>query len=143
MRALTLCFVFALLALAPPVHADQVTVNGITLHYSAMPSVRLTPEVARQYGLTRSASRALLNLALRRDDAGVDVAVPARITASATNENGQRQELRLREVREGDAIYYLAEVRISDREVLNFEINADVDGRPLQASFRQQFFVDR
>lgn len=140
MRMLLLAL--ALAVLVSPAQADEVTVGDITLHYSALPTTNLTPEVARQYGITRSASRGLLNLALlRRADDGSSQAVTARISAAATNENGQRQDLRLREVREGEAIYYLAEVRVADRETMTFDVSADVDGQPVQARFRQQFFA--
>jgi hypothetical protein len=124
--------------------AQQVTSGDHTLHYSAIPTLQLTPDVARQYGLTRSSGRALLNIAIRRrDGSGGDHAVAATVTASATNSAGQRQDLRLREVREGDAIYYLAEARTSDGETLRFEIDASVEGaaRPLSARFSQPFYA--
>jgi hypothetical protein len=134
---------FALFALALPLAAGQVKSGDLTLHYSALPTTHLTADVARQYGITRSGNRALLNIAVRRTIADGDVAVVAEIRASATNPTGQRQEIRLREVREGDAVYYLGEARISDQETLNFEIEARVDERVLQARFQQQFFGSR
>jgi hypothetical protein len=130
--------------LAPAASAQQLVSGDLTLHYSVMPSLQLQPAVARQYGLTRSASRALLNVALRRRlDDGSDVAVAAAVDASATNSVGQRQDLRLREVREGEAIYYLAEVRIEHGETLRFEVDARVEGaaRPLAVRFSQPFFT--
>jgi hypothetical protein len=126
------------------VAAQQVASGDLVLHYAAIPTLQLTPEVARQYGLTRSSGRALLNIAIRqRDGSGGDRAVAATVTASATNSVGQRQDLRLREVREGDAIYYLAEARTSDGETLRFEVDAAVEGvaRPLTARFSQPFYA--
>ncbi|MBB5015916.1 DUF4426 domain-containing protein [Rehaibacterium terrae] len=133
----------ALLAFATPLAAGQLTSGDLTLHYSALPTTSLTAEVARQYGITRSGNRVLLNIALRRAVADADVAVAADVRASATNSAGQRQEIRLREVREGDAIYYLGEARVNDGETLGFEIEARVDDRPLQVRFQQQFFAPR
>jgi hypothetical protein len=126
---------------AATVAADELTVGDLTMHFNAVPTTTVAPEVARQYGITRSASRALLNVAVRRKTPEGQVSIPAGFDASATNLNGQRQEIALREVREGDAIYYLGEVRVTDRETLVFEIKATVDGRPMQATFQQQFFV--
>lgn len=143
MRALIRCLTLALLTVAPPTLADQVTSGDITLHYSVLPTTSLTPDVAREYGITRSNNRALLNIALRRATDGVDEAIAARVRAWATNTVGQRQDIRLREVREGEAIYYLGEVRVSHEETLSFEVEAHVDGRDVQARFRQQFFVAR
>jgi D-aminopeptidase len=145
MLLLVFCAFGALLAATPAV-AQQVASGDLVMHYSAITSLSLRPEVARQYGLTRSAARGLLNIAVRRSlGDGHDVAVTAAITAAAINDAGQRQELRLREVREGDAIYYLAEVRIAEAETLRFEVSANVDGarRPLSVTFSQQFFRPR
>lgn len=144
--ALRLSLAFGLLFAAFVCQAQQLVSGDITLHYSTMPTLNLQPAVARQYGLTRSAGRALLNVALRRRlAAGGDEAVAATVTASATNLAGQRQELRMREVREGDAIYYLAEARVSDGETLRFELSAVVDGapRPLAVRFQQDFYTPR
>lgn len=143
---LRLSLAMLLLVAAAEGGAQQLVSGDLTLHYSTMPTLQLQPEVARQYGLTRSAGRALLNVALRRRlTAGGDEAVAATVTASATNLAGQRQDLRMREVREGDAIYYLAEARVSDGETLRFEVSAVVDGapRPLAVRFQQDFYAPR
>src|SRR3546814_5374325 len=49
----------------------------------------------------------------------------------------------MREVREGEAVYYLGETRIADKETLTFEITIATEGAesPLRASLQQQFFV--
>ncbi len=113
-----------MLALLPSAaRAQGQTVRGpFTIHYSALPSTLITPEVARNSGITRSASRGLLTLAILRDSDGRSTAVTATINAASINSVGQRQSLRMREVREGEAIYYLGEPRIVDGESLDFEI---------------------
>lgn len=122
---------------------SQQAGDGITIHYHAQPTLTLTPEVARGYAITRSASRALLNVALRRARPdGLADAVAAKVEGAATNLAGQRQALGLREVREGDAIYYLAEPRIGARDTLDFELRIIPDGAatPVLVRFRQEFF---
>ncbi len=117
--------------------------GDIVVHYNAVPSISLAPEVARQYAITRSANRALLNIAvMRRQTDGSDKAIAATLEGSATNLAGQRQELAFREVREGDAIYYLAEPRVTDRETLAFDVQVMAEGEtaPLAVRFRQEFF---
>jgi hypothetical protein len=137
---------FALLSgilAAPAAGQATVEVGDFVLHANAIGSLQLTPEVALRSGVTRSGSRALLNIAIRRQlPDGTDVASAADVSADAINDSGQRQILSLREVREGDAIYYLAEPRIADGETLLFEINARPAGGSsvLQARFRQTFF---
>jgi hypothetical protein len=131
-----------LLATLPALAANSVRSGEWVVHYNAVPTTSLTPEVARQYGITRSANRALVNVSVRRGEPGADQAVPARVMVAATNLNGQRSSLRVREVREGEAIYYLAEARVQGQETLAFELEVSTEGAaaPIRASFRQEFF---
>lgn len=132
----------ALLFLASGASAQNSLTRGdYVVHYNAIPSTTIAPEVARQYAITRSANRALLNVAVLRQ--GRPVA--AKLTGSATNLAGQRQDLAVREVREGEAIYYLAEPRVGDHETLAFEIDVLPEGaqEPIVIRFRQEFFSPR
>jgi hypothetical protein len=125
---------------------NSIERGDITLHFNAVPTVTLDPQIARQYAVTRSSGRALLNIAVRRRRPdGQSEAVSASVQAVATHPNGQRQSLAVREVREGDAIYYLAEPRISDGDTLEFQLDVIVQGEsePITARFRQQFFSQR
>ncbi len=126
--------------------AQNVQQSGdVIVHYNVVPTTSLTPEVARQNGITRSASRALMNIAVqRRTEAPLPMAITAKVEASATALTGQRQTIVLREVREGDAIYYLGEVRVQDKENLNFELEVLAEGAsaPIAVNFSQQFFVN-
>lgn len=131
------------LLFALPVLAENSVRSGdLVVHYNAVSTTSLTADVARQYGITRSANRALVNVSVRRGAPGADQAVPATVRVAATNLNGQRSDLRVREVREGEAIYYLAEARFQGQETLNFEIEVSAEGAtaPVRASFRQEFF---
>ena len=138
-----------LLAFATPfaVQAERSVSSGdYVVHYSAVSAASITPEVARQYGITRSASRGLLNIAVQQKQAdGLAHAVPATVTASVTNLNGQRQQLQMREVREGEAIYYLGEPRVEEAASLDFEIEVRPSGsaQPISLRFSQEFFAPR
>lgn len=133
--------VSGLLFALPALGQNSVRSGELVVHYNAVPTTSLTAEVARQYGITRSANRALVNVSVRRGAPGADQAVPATVRVAATNLNGQRSELRVREVREGEAIYYLAEARVQGQETLNFEVEVSTEGAaPIKASFRQEFF---
>lgn len=116
--------------------------NGYTVHYNAMPSTQLTPEIATRYGITRSSNRALLNVSVMKGPrASEAVAVPARIEATAINPAGQRQALNLREVRDRGAIYYLGDARIEERDELVFELVVTPEGgAPINARYRQEFW---
>jgi hypothetical protein len=128
-------------AAAPAVAQNSLRVDEFVLHWSAIPTTTLTPEIAKQAGVTRSANRLLVNVAVRRGEPGADTAAPARVAIAMTNLAGQRELLAVREVREGDAIYYLAEATIAGEDRLTFEIEAlPAGGRPMRATFRQDFF---
>jgi hypothetical protein len=131
------------LSLLPFVAFAQSSTNRgpYTIHYSALPSTLITPEVARNSGLTRSASRGLLNIAVIKKDGDREFAVTAVIEAAATNAASQRQGLRMREVREGEAIYYLGEPRISEGERLDFDVRITPEGagEPVLLRFTQTF----
>ncbi|MGY6517114.1 MAG: DUF4426 domain-containing protein [Lysobacteraceae bacterium] len=136
-------FTLLILALATaPALAQSVRSGEYTLYYSTMPSTQLTPEVARATGTTRSASRALLNVAVRRDsEDGLGAPVEADIRVTARNAVGQLQTPQLRAFREDGAIYYLGQLRHAEGETLDIEIEARVEGhpRPIRVRLRQDF----
>lgn len=113
-----------------------------TVHYNAMPSTQLTPEIATRNGITRSSNRALLNVSVMKGPrAATAVAVPARVEVTAINGVGQRQVLNLREVRDRGAIYYLGEARIEERDDLVFELVVTPEGgAPIRARYTQTFW---
>jgi hypothetical protein len=70
--------------------------------------------------------------------------VVAEITGRATNLNGQTKTLQPRKIVEDTAIYYIGELSISHREVLDFDFNITPAGEknPFNLKFRQQFFTE-
>ena len=136
-----------LLALAiAPVHAQHMVESGeFVVHYNALPTTQLPPEVARSYSITRSPNRALLNISVQRRAAdGTPASATAQVQASATNLTGQRRELAVREVRDQGAIYYLSETRVSNLETLIFDVVVQPEGAaaPITLRFQQQFFTE-
>lgn len=148
MRLLVLAFIALAFSGGPQAQSvyigsgkNSVQSGEFTVHYNALSTTQIPPEVAQRSGITRSANRALVNIAVRRGRAAESVAVAAKVEASATNMAGQRQTLQLREVREGDAIYYLGEARIEDRDTLSIEVTATPDGgTPIRVMFAQEFW---
>lgn len=121
---------------------NSTRVGDITVHYNAIPTTALTPEIARRTGITRSSNRALLNVSVQRGERAADsVAIPARIEAAATNPVGQRQTLNLREVRDGRALYYLGEARIEERDTIDFDLIVTPEDAPaIRVRYRQEFW---
>ena len=110
-----------------------------SVHVSAMVTDQLSAEVATQYGIARSSSRAMLNVSVVRNAAGMR----ADISVSATNLSGQLRNLSMREITEESAIYYIGETAVSDGETLIFTISVTPEGEASQTlRYMQQFFVD-
>jgi Domain of unknown function (DUF4426) len=115
------------------------------VHFNALTTDRLDPAVAAANNIVRSRNSVLLTISvLRKQPTGMPKGVPATVKGSATNDTGQFRNLDMREIRESDAIYYVAETSIVDAETLIFTVSATPEGAsaPLTIKFQKQFFVD-
>lgn len=114
------------------------------LHFNALTTDLLPAEVARSFGISRSKSRAMLNIVMMRKIEGtLGQAVEGAVTARTTNLTGQLKNLALRPVKEGDAIYYIGDISVADGEVLIFDVEATPEGsdETMRVKFQQQFFT--
>lgn len=119
--------------------------GNYVLHFNALTTDQLDPDIARDYEIVRSKNRVLLNVViLRNQEIGAGMPVAGKVTASARNLTGQLREMLVREVREGDAIYYIAETQVVNSETLIFTVEATPESTttPLIVSFKKQFFID-
>ncbi|RUM51174.1 MAG: hypothetical protein DSY85_12345 [Marinomonas sp.] len=128
------------------VQADQVTQFGdYQLHYNTFESTFLTPEIAHQYGLTRTKGQALLNVAVTTQSQGeLPQSQRALVSANVKNLLGQIVSLSFITIEEGDAVYYLAPFTKTDDEILKFTVNAKLsaDSAPMTVNFQRHFYVD-
>jgi hypothetical protein len=116
---------------APPSEPTHQVFGDFEVHYNALRTDELAPEVARAYGIARSANRVMLNVSLlRRDADGRTTPVDGAVTATARNLNGQLKDLAMRRITEGAAVYFIGEVGISGTEILVFDIEAAPTGAP-------------
>jgi hypothetical protein len=114
------------------------------LFFNALNTDQLSQDIAREYGIVRSKSRALLNVSIHRKlDGGRTEAVTGAVSASAINLNGQLMTMTLREIREDTAIYYIGELAVTDGEVLIYTIDVTPASDPSRFTvrFKKQFFV--
>lgn len=114
------------------------------VHFSALATDQLAPEVARVYDIVRSKNRAMLSIAvLRKVEGTLGKSVTGDISARATNLTGQLKNVRLRPITEGDAIYYIAEIPVANGETLIFDVDVTPEGETSRFSFRfkQTFFT--
>lgn len=139
--------VMALLGVSGSADAQQSQDFGdYVVHYNALNTNFIPPQVAQGYGIKRSSSRALLNLTVLKkvmDNPGTPVS--AKVSASGTNLTGQLREIEIRELKDTEgAIYYIGEFPIHNLETYNFNIEVKVEGEdtPLVVKFRQQFYTE-
>jgi len=114
------------------------------VHFNALTTDHLTPDIARDYGIVRSQNRAMLTVSILRKTGGESTeAVPGAVSASAINLTGQLKNLAMREIKEQDAIYYIGELAITDAEVLIFTVDVTPNNDPSRFTvrFKKQFFV--
>ena len=98
----------------------------------------LRPAVAAQYDVVRAKNRALVNVSVLGPE---DQPARCDVDGSATNLLGQRQVLNFREVAEGPAVYYLAELTHDNEEVIRFDINIGACGSgTMNVKFQQKLY---
>ncbi|WP_413112968.1 DUF4426 domain-containing protein [Thaumasiovibrio sp. DFM-14] len=143
MKILLTLFLSLLLSLSASVSAEQsVTFDHIEVHYSAIPTTFLSPDIASNYRIQRSRYSALLNIAIL-DRTQDNQAMIASVHGSAANLLGNKKTLSFREIREGSAIYYLAEVPHTHEEQYLFEILITTQGGVTNTlRFRQTFYSE-
>ncbi len=115
------------------------------VHFNALTTDQLTPEIAGEYDIVRSRNSALLNVSiLRKQSDGSTVAVGGAIAATAVNLTGQLKNLLIREIREGDAIYYIAVTPVANGESLIFtlDVTPQNEASRFTVRFQKQFFSD-
>jgi hypothetical protein len=125
--------------------ADNSTkVDGYTIHHNAITTDMLTPEISRAYRIPRSRNRGMLNVSVIRDAEGTTgTPVAAQVQAYSTNFLGQRRPIGMREIREGDAIYYIGDFLVQHGELLNFtiEVRPEGDSQVYATRMSQEFFT--
>ena len=145
-RMTRLILMLGTLLLSTAAQAEQFVDQGeYRIHYNALNSTALTPEVARRFNVTRSRQEALLVLSpQQRDERGQYRPVSAQGEGRARSLLGHVTPLKLRPVREGEGHYLVASFDVLDGEFLNLELSVLPAGAdaPIALSFKQQFYRD-
>lgn len=114
------------------------------VHYNSLATDMLTPEVTREYHITRSQNNGMVNITVLKKVLGSPgQPVHAAVEVTATNLNGQMRKVRMREVREGNAIYYIGEFGVANEETIKFDVRVRPQGYMnfLQVEFSQDFYT--
>lgn len=113
--------------------------------YSVFNSTFLQPDIAELHGFSRASNRALINIALiHSSDEGDSLGLPARVEGSAQNLIMQNKPLNFVEIRDGDAVYYLASFSFNNEEPLHFTVTVDHEGTatPHEVKFTKTLYRD-
>ena len=127
---------------AQPAGASDADIGDHIVHFSAQSTDQLPTDVARAYNIVRSKNRAMLNVSVLREADGVPV--EATVKVKTVNLTGQLKNVTMRQINEGEAIYYIGEVGIENRETLVFDISVTPEGatKASDVRFKRQFFTD-
>jgi hypothetical protein len=128
---------------AEPAEATSISIGDHQVHFNALLTGQLPPDVARTYNIVRSKNRAMLNVSVI--DEKTRTSVPAAVTVKTVNLTGQLKTVNMRRIDEQEAIYYIGETAIANRETLIFDISVTPQGAttPSEVRFKRQFFTDR
>lgn len=140
-----LLLVLLLLPLAASAQQSQ-RFGPYELHYSVVNTTFLQPDVAASYDITRGKRRSILNLALREHvPEGGTVARAMRIEGRSWDLTQQTIDLDFQEVREGGAIYYIAQFKFLNEEWRHFDLRflPENSDDPLEFKFRQQMYTEQ
>ncbi len=120
---------FFLLAISSYVLADNSKeYNDHIVYYNAFPTDSLPSQMTKQYGLKRSKNYAMINVSVMEKGAGIPTGVKSKVTGHLKNLMGQTRDLEFREIKEGKAVYYIAQIGVQSRELVTFVIDIRPEG---------------
>jgi hypothetical protein len=135
----------ALLCISGQAGAQQSEMFGpFELHYSVVNTTFLDPKIAANYGITRGEKRAILNLAVREHLAGGGTEARTMLLEGRTWDLIQNQFLQFEEIREGEAIYYIAQFKFINEEWRFFEMDFRPEGadQTYTFKFKHQLYIN-
>ena len=141
-----LLFIGFVMAFSSLALAETKIENGFEVHYNALSSSFLTPEIAKIYHIPRSKTKGFLNIAvLKQNNKQLSIPVEAKIKVDARNVYGQKKDVELKKIQENDgAIYYISTFPVSSREGIKFKLSVVPEGsdKVIDITFDQEFYTD-
>jgi len=151
--ALTACGGSAPPAPPTPASANSATqeavsrIGDVTIRASAIPTSTLSEQVARQYGIARNNDTVMLLIGVRQGESAQETALPAKITATATDLRGRAHTIEMRELRSGDAasgtalLDYVGTIDATPPDTLRFDVQIVREGGATsQMQFTRDFY---
>ncbi|MRX28106.1 DUF4426 domain-containing protein [Kangiella sp. HZ709] len=125
--------------------AEEKRVGDHIIYYNAFNSSFLQPEVATAYKIQRTSFTGVLNISIHNaNKKGLPDAIAANVQGRIRNQLSQNQELSFREIKEENAIYYLADFQFRPREETDIRFIVRIPGisEPIEIEFDQKFYKD-
>ena len=128
--------------LQPAVESSKI-VGPYEIHYTVVPTTFIAESAAASYQIVRAKDQAMINVSIRKKADAGDVAQAAVVTGTYSDLM-QSKKLAFKEIREQDAIYYIAAFRHEDKDLLRFDLKVQIDPQtPTQTiTFTRKLFVD-
>ena len=126
-----------------PCQADQaIQWQGDDIHYPTLSSRLIPADVAKLHGIIRADNRMVTNLSIRKTSKTGEKGDPvtASIHGTATNLLNQQSVLDFTEVLEPNAIYYLANQLVDERDTLRYSIS--IQPQSSEATYLLEFVRD-
>jgi hypothetical protein len=114
------------------------------VHYSAISTNQLVPEVAKSYGIERSGHRGLLNIAVQAKGNDQTHMVGADVSAEVADLSGHRTPIAVRETSENGDVDYLGEFPLESSGAYLFTVKITPAGhvQPYVVKFNQDYIID-
>ncbi|WP_342315949.1 DUF4426 domain-containing protein [Lysobacter sp. FW306-1B-D06B] len=116
-------------------------IGDVTIRASAIPTATLSEQIATQYGIARADNTVMLLIGVRQGSDAQETALPARITATATDLRGRQHPIEMRELRSGDLLDYVGTIDISPPDTVRFDVTVVREGGATsQMQFTRDFY---
>lgn len=116
--------------------------GDLKVFFSAFNSSFIQPDVASSYNIVRGKDKGLVNIAVVKN--GQTGGMPAVVKGTVSNIFGQQQVLEFAEIREENAVYYLAPFRFDKEDWMTFKIDVRPSSNKTTHSltFQRKFYID-
>lgn len=134
----------------PPEIETSKTFGSRTVYYNVFPSMDMQPAIAARYGITRANDQMVVNISVRDSKRTDALPLSAKVTGTYSDLMSNKS-LAFREIRETSGISYIAQLRVSNRELLRFDISVqpafdvgrgETPSPPLAVTFTRRFSID-
>jgi len=113
--------------------------GSLRVHYNALPTSSISDAMAREYGVAKDPSTALVFVALRQVNDGQEENADGSVTAAAYDLQGARQDVNFKPVDIGEYTDHIGVVAVSPRNTYRFELQVAADGRSQAVEFQRNF----